>query len=94
MVRAFDRRQVIDFAGLDVALLQREVFESAVSMGREALLKLGIARREVDRVEVAYRKQDSERLTVQSKTGDLRAARDQMFGAENSLPDEQVRDPG
>jgi voltage-gated potassium channel Kch len=93
MVRAFDRRQVIDFAGLDVALLQREVFESAVVMGREALTRLGIARREVDRVEAAYREQDSDRLTVQSKTGDLRAARDRMFGAEHSLPDEQVRDP-
>jgi voltage-gated potassium channel Kch len=93
MVRAYDRRQVIELAGLDVELIQREVFESAVAMGREALLKLGVARREVDRVEVAYRERDAERLQVQSETGDLRAARDRMFGAETSLPDEQVKDP-
>jgi len=92
LVRAFDRRQVMDLAGLDVGL-QREVFESAVAMGREALLKLEVARREVDRVELAYRERDSDRLQVQSETGDLRAARDRMFGADASLPDEQARDP-
>ncbi|MBA3729819.1 MAG: cation:proton antiporter, partial [Sphingomonas sp.] len=93
LVRVYDRRQVIEFAGLDVALLQREVFESAVVMGREALLALGTVRREADRVEAAYRERDAERLEVQSATGDLRAARDRMFGAETSLPDEQARDP-
>ncbi len=93
LVRAYDRRQVIEFAGLDVALIQREMFESAVVMGREALLKLGVVRREVDRVEAAYRQRDTERLEAQSKTGDLRAARDKMFGADSSLPDEQVKDP-
>jgi len=93
MVRVYDRRQVIEFDGLDVDLIQREMFESAVVMGREALLKLGIAQREADRVEAAYRQRDTERLQVQSKTGDLRAARDRMFGADSSLPDEQARDP-
>ena len=93
MVRAYDRRQVIELDGLDVALIQRELFESAVLMGKEALLKLGLARREADRVEAAYRERDSERLERQSATGDLRAARDRMFGADSSLPDEQVKDP-
>ena len=93
LVRAFDRRQVIELDGLDLALVQRELFESAVVMGREALLKLGIGRREAERVEAAYRERDAERLQVQSATGDLRAARDRMFGAHSSLPDEQARDP-
>jgi glutathione-regulated potassium-efflux system protein KefB len=93
LVRVYDRRQVVEFAGLDVALVQRELFESAVAMGREALLALAVVRREVDRVEVAYRERDTERLQAQSATGDLRAARDRMYGAETSLPDEQVRDP-
>jgi monovalent cation:proton antiporter-2 (CPA2) family protein len=92
-VRAYDRRQVMQLAGLDVALIQRELFESAVVMGREALLRLGVRRREVDRVEAAYRERDAERLQVQSETGDIRAARDRMFGADSSLPDEQVKDP-
>ena len=93
LVRAYDRRQVIELDGLDVALIQRELFESAVLMGKEALLKLGLARREADRVEAAYRERDAERLERQSATGDLRAARDRMFGADSSLPDEQVKDP-
>ncbi len=93
MVRAYDRRQVMQLAGVDVDWIQREVFESAVTMGRQALLKLGIARREVDRVELAYRERDADRLQVQSETGDLRAARDRMFGADASLPDEQLKDP-
>ncbi|MGI8611295.1 MAG: cation:proton antiporter [Sphingomicrobium sp.] len=93
MVRAYDRRQVIDLDGLDLALIQRELFESAVAMGRQALLKLGIAPREADRVENEYRLRDTERLQVQSATGDLRAARDRMFGADSSLPDEQSKDP-
>ena len=93
LVRAYDRRQVMEFDGLDVAWIQREVFESAVAMGRQALLKLGIAEREADRVENEYRLRDTERLKVQSATGDLRAARDRMFGADSSLPDEQVKDP-
>ncbi|HEU5285021.1 MAG TPA: cation:proton antiporter [Sphingomicrobium sp.] len=93
MVRAYDRRQVIEFDGLDIGLIQRELFESAVLMGREALLKLGIDRREADRVEAAYRQRDAERLERQSATGDLRAARDRMFRPDSSLPDEQSRDP-
>jgi voltage-gated potassium channel Kch len=88
MVRAYDRRQLMEFDGLDIALLQRELFESAVVMGREALLKLGVARREAERVEAAYRRQDKERLERQSATGDLHAAKERMFGADRRLADE------
>lgn len=93
MVRAYDRRQLIELDGLDVSLIQRELFESAVLMGRAALLKLGIAIREVDRVEARYRELDSERLQRQSETGDLRAAKDRMFGRDRPIADEQERDP-
>ena len=87
MVRVFDRRQLMELSGLDIAFAQRELFESAVAMGREALLKLGIARREVDRVEEAYRSRDCERLERQSATGDLHAASDRMFRADRPLAD-------
>ena len=69
MVRVYDRRQVIEFDGLDVDLIQRELFESAVVMGREALLKLGMAQREADRVEAAYRQRDTERLWFRARRG-------------------------
>ena len=69
----FDRLQVIEFDGLDLAFCQRELFESAVVMGREALIKLGVARREAERVEREYRERDFERLEAQTVTGDLHA---------------------
>ena len=88
MVRAYDRRQLMEFGGLDLSFVQRELFESAVVMGREALLKLGVARREAQRVEAAYRRQDEERLERQSATGDIYAAKERMFAADRRLPDE------
>jgi monovalent cation:proton antiporter-2 (CPA2) family protein len=88
MVRVFDRRQIVDFAGLDVTFLQRELFESAVLMGRKALMKLGVAEREVDRVEREYRLRDCQRLELQTSTGDLRSGRERMFQPDRPLPDE------
>ena len=41
MARLYDRLQVIEFDGLDLAVCERELYESAVVMGREALIKLG-----------------------------------------------------
>ena len=93
MVRVFDRRQVIEFAGLDVAFLQRELFESAVRMGRESLMKLGVSRHEAERVEREYRLRDCERLELQRSTGDLRSGRERIFGADRPLADEEVQDP-
>jgi len=93
MVRVYDRRELIDFDGMDLALAQRELFESAVLMGREALLSLGIARREVERVETQYRSLDAERLERQSATGDLRAASDRMFRVDQPLDDDEDEVP-
>jgi glutathione-regulated potassium-efflux system protein KefB len=87
MVRVFDRRQIIEFAGLDVSFLQRELFESAVLMGREALMKLGVSRQEAERVEREYRMRDCERLELQRSTGDLRSGRDRIFGTDSPMPD-------
>lgn len=79
MVRAFDRRQAMALSGLNVALIQREVIDSAVAMGRAALSGLGIADREVVRVEREYRERDLERLRLQSETGDLKSGIDRSF---------------
>jgi monovalent cation:proton antiporter-2 (CPA2) family protein len=93
LLRVFDRRQLVDLDGIDLAHTQREVFESAVNMGRQALLKLGVASREVQRVEQEYRARDDERLQRQSETGDLHAAKETMFAVDNAMDDEAVRDP-
>ncbi len=78
-VRAFDRRQVMDYTEIDLAGVVREVFESAVLMGRQALIALGLDEKEVDGVEQSYRDRDIERLEEQSKTGDLHSLKERMF---------------
>jgi monovalent cation:proton antiporter-2 (CPA2) family protein len=90
MARVYDRLQVIEFDGLDLAVCQRELFESAVIMGREALIKLGTSRREAERVEREYRERDLDRLEAQTVTGDLHAKSDRSFGVGRSLPDEAI----
>jgi voltage-gated potassium channel Kch len=88
MVRAFDRLHLIELDGLDIAFAERELFESAVAMGRAALKASGIDRQEIDRVESEYRLRDCERLERQSKTGDIKAGWDRAFTADRALPDE------
>ena len=90
MVRTYDRRHMIEVNGLDLAFTQRELFESAVKMGRAALKGAGIEPREIDRVEREYRLRDSERLERQSETGDLHAGEERSFGPSRSLGDEPM----
>ncbi len=86
LVRAFDRVHLMSFDGLDLTFAQRELFESAIKMGRAALESLGIAQDETDRVDLEYRLRDCERLELQSSTGDLRAGLDRSFGPDRALP--------
>jgi hypothetical protein len=86
-VRAFDRRQLIELDGLDIAGCYRELFESAVLMGRDALLCFDVDEAEAGRVEAEYRARDAERLQGQSKTGDLHTLKDRMFTPENAMED-------
>jgi voltage-gated potassium channel Kch len=93
MVRAFDRVHMMELDGLDLAFAQRELFESAVIMGRAALKASGIDGSEVDRVDRAYRMRDCERLERQSATGDLHAGEERAFAVDRVLPDKEVSDP-
>ncbi len=93
MVRAYDRLHMIQLDGLDIAFAERELFESAVAMGRAALKAHGVASSEVDRVERAYRMRDCERLELQASTGDLHAGEERAFNADRALPEEEARGP-
>jgi monovalent cation:proton antiporter-2 (CPA2) family protein len=90
MVRAFDRRHLIELRGLDLVLAERELFESAVVMGKAALRASGIDPRETERVEREYRMRDCERLERQQESGDIRAGWETSFGTDRSLPDEEA----
>jgi len=93
MVRAFDRVHLIELDGLDLAFAEREMFESAVAMGKAALKLHGVAQHEVERVDREYRMRDCERLERQSATGDLAAGSERAFTPERALPDEEVSSP-
>jgi len=88
LVRTFDRVHLMKFDGLDVTFAQRELFESAVTMGKAALKAVGVPSSEVERVEREYRLRDCERLERQSATGDLHAGLERSFGPDRALPDE------
>jgi glutathione-regulated potassium-efflux system protein KefB len=78
-VRVFDRRQIIEYAGLELAGITREVLESAIRMAREVMDELGVELEEINRVEEDYRRRDAERLSQQRAAGDLFAASEMMF---------------
>jgi voltage-gated potassium channel Kch len=94
-VRVFDRIQLMKLDGVDVAGTFREVFESAILMGRQALASLSVEEEEIERVEAEFRKRDAERLADQSKSGDLHATQHLMFRPDRALadPEEQAARP-
>lgn len=78
-VRVFDRRQLLALNGVDLRGTVREIFESAICMGRQALDSLGFSDRDIAWVEEEYRRRDLDRLDRQASAGDLHAGEDLMF---------------
>lgn len=79
MVRAYDRRQVIALAPFDLAGVVREVHESAIRMGVEALATLGFGDDDIVETEKDYRNRDRMRLEAQIETGDLHALKEVYY---------------
>jgi hypothetical protein len=73
-----------------LVLAERELFESAVVMGKAALKASGITKGEIDRVEREYRIRDCDRLERQRESGDVRAGWETSFGEGRALPDEEA----
>jgi len=79
LVRVFDRRQLIALNDLDLRGTVREVFESAVCMGRQALAALGVKDETIASIEEEYRRRDLDRLDRQASSGDLHAGEEMVF---------------
>ncbi|MBA2919305.1 sodium:proton exchanger [Sphingomonas sp. MAH-20] len=77
-VRAFDRRQLMRLNGAPIAGTVREVYESAICMGRMALAAVEVDGDEIDRTEARYRDVDAKRLAAQATAGDLHAGEELM----------------
>lgn len=78
-VRAFDRRQLIAFKDMAEGRVIREVYESAVCMGVEALSAIGASDDEIAGVEADFRHRDNRRLAAQIDTGDLHALKEIFY---------------
>ncbi len=85
VVRAFDRRQVLALQDMDLAGVIREVYESAICMGTQAMKTLGVSDEEAMEVERQYRENDAQRLAVQHEQGTLIAAKDLMYRPGNAM---------
>jgi glutathione-regulated potassium-efflux system protein KefB len=72
-VRAFDRRQIIAIDAFKPGITTREVFESAVRMGIDALEAIGATPDDIAGVESDFRDRDARRLAAQIDSGDLHA---------------------
>jgi glutathione-regulated potassium-efflux system protein KefB len=78
-IRAFDRRQLIEFRALGENVAVRELYESAVRMGIEALGAIGATSEEIEGVEADYRDRDNKRLAAQIDSGDLHALKEIFY---------------
>ena len=87
-VRAYDRRALMRYRGLDTAAVIREVFESAVLMGRKVLKTLGVEEEKIARIEAAYRTRDKERLRVQAEKGVFSEEARTLFSINRPLLDD------
>jgi len=69
LIRAFDREHVLELRKADAGYLVRETFESAMAMGRQAVLTLGAAEAEADEVMEHLRRRDAERMDLEAAGG-------------------------
>ena len=86
-VRAYDRRHLLALGGMDIAGSVREVFESAIHMGLQAMKALGVPDADITEVERRYRENDRQRLDAQDAAGTLHAAKDLMYRPGHSMRD-------
>lgn len=82
LVRAFDRRHVMQLRKGEADYIIRETFESGVALGREALRRLDVDEDTILSIEDEFRRRDGERLALQTASGDLQAGRDLIFRAD------------
>ncbi len=87
LVRAFDREHAVALAKAGADVFVRETFESAMLLGREAVLATGASEEEADDIMALVRRRDAERLDLEM-TGGPFAGRALLLG--NMAPAEQA----
>ncbi|MCB2013932.1 MAG: cation:proton antiporter [Sphingobium sp.] len=79
LVRAFDRRQAIRLQKLELAGVVRELFDSAIVMGRRGLELLGMEPSRIDDMELRFRETDRQRFDQQVAEDDMMAGMHLMY---------------
>lgn len=79
LARAIDREHALELVKAGVDFQIRETFESALSMGREALLRLGDTPEDADDLIGAFRGRDMDRFALECVDG-IYAGRDLLLG--------------
>jgi glutathione-regulated potassium-efflux system protein KefB len=82
LVRAFDRRHVMALRKAEADYVIRETYESGVALGKEALRRFDVDDETILSIEGEFRRRDSDRLALQTASGDLQAGRDLIFRAD------------
>jgi len=83
LVSASDRAHALALVEAGVDYQIRETFESAMLLGRETLLALGVEQEEADAIGEDVRRRDAERFTLQ-QTGGIHAGHDLLHGNADS----------
>jgi hypothetical protein len=63
----------------DIDLAVRELFHSALEVGRMALSELGTSPEAIEEITEEYVRRDNERLALQVASGDIMAGRENIF---------------
>ena len=85
LVRAWDRQHALDLVKLEADYVIRETFESALAMGREAVISLGGTPDEADALIAQQRERDAERFALEM-TGGRFAGRDLVYFNQSPEP--------
>jgi glutathione-regulated potassium-efflux system protein KefB len=80
LVRSYDREHSLELINAGVDFQIRETFESAVEFGAAALIELGVAQEEAERIASEIRRRDAERFELEMAAGDVRAGAPLMLG--------------
>ena len=89
LVRAFDREHILALRKADVRYIVRETFESAMAMGREAIVTMGAEEEEADAIMANLRQRDAERMDMEA-AGGIFAGRSLVLG--RTLADKEPRE--
>jgi voltage-gated potassium channel Kch len=79
LVRAHDRMHYMRLVSADIDLAVRELFHSALEVGRIALRELGTPDDAIEAITEEYVRRDNERLALQVASGDIMAGRHTIF---------------